>query len=143
MKQYRFRLEPVLRVRRTQEEAARAQLAAATVAVTASEQQLTERTDAYDSSVIAPGTQDRADFLYEQSRRSALAAAVLAQRARLREAQEQAARARGVWTQTAARVSALERLDERQRSEHRAQSQKEDEVTTDELVVSRHGRSDR
>ena len=143
MKRYRFRLEPVLRVRRMQEETARGQLAAATAAVTAQQHLLAERTDAYDNSVIATETQRCADFLFEQSRRSTLAVAVLQQRARVREAQEQATRARAAWSEAASHVSALERLDERQRREHQSQTQKEDELTADELVVSRHARSDR
>jgi flagellar FliJ protein len=143
MKRYRFRLEPVLQVRRRQEEAARGQLAAATAAVRMQERLLAERTDIYDNSVTASETRPCADFLFDQSRRSALAAAVLEQRIRVHEAQEQVARARAAWRETASRVSALERLDERQRSEHQAQTQKEDELTADELVVSRHGRSDR
>ena len=143
MKRYRFRLEPVLQVRRRQEEAARGALAATTAAVTSQEQQLARRTDAYDTALVTTEVRPCADFLFEQSRRSALAAAVLASRTELREAQEQAVRARALWSEAACRVSALERLDDRQRSEHRAQTQKEDELTTDELVVSRHGRSDR
>lgn len=143
MKRYHFRLEQVLRVRRMQEEAARGQLLAATAAVAAQEQQLVERTAAYEASLSATEIQPCADFLYEQSRRSAFAAAVLAQRGSVREAHDDVARARAVWSESASRVGALERLDERQRTEHRAQAQKEDELNTDELVVSRHGRSDR
>ncbi|MEX2290989.1 MAG: flagellar FliJ family protein [Mycobacteriales bacterium] len=143
MKRYHFRLEPVLRVRRMQEEAARGQLLAANAAIRTQEQQLTEQTAAYEKCLIPSGIQPRADFLFEQSTRSAFAAAVIEQRGRVRRAHEDATRARTAWSETASRVGALERLDERQRSEHQAQTQKEDELTTDELVVSRHGRSDR
>lgn len=143
MRRYRFRLEPVLRVRRMQEDAARGELLAATAAIRVQEQRLAERTEAYELSLKPSETQTCADFLFEQSRRSSFAAAVLEQRGQVREAQTQAAQAREAWSEAAARVGALERLDERQRSEHTAQMQKEDELTTDELVVSRHGRSDR
>lgn len=143
MKRYRFRLEPVLRVRRTEEEAARGQLVAANAAVTRQEQLLVEREHAYQIRLNSSGMLPTADFLFEQSSRSALAAAVLEQRQRVREAYDDAARARGVWSGAAARVGALERLDERQRDEHRAAALKEDELTTDELVVSRYARSDR
>jgi flagellar FliJ protein len=143
VKRYRFRLEPVLRVRRMQEDAARGELLAATAAISAQEQQLAAHTDAYQKSLKPSETQPCADFLFEQSRRSAFAAAVLVQRGRVREAHDQAAQARTAWSEAAARVGALERLDERQRTEHQAQTQKEDELTTDELVVSRHGRSER
>ena len=143
MKRYRFRLEPVLRVRRTEEEAARGQLVAANAAVARQEQLLVERERAYEITLKSSGILPTADFLFEQSSRSAHAAAVLEQRQRVREAPDDAARARGVWSGAAARDGALERLDERQRDEHRAAARKEDELTTDELVVSRYARSDR
>jgi flagellar export protein FliJ len=143
VKRYRFRLESVLGVRRAEEEKARGQLVAANAAVTAQEQLLAERDRAYQISLKSSGMRPCADFLFEQSSRSAHAAAVVEQRRRVREAYDDAARARGVWMGAAARVGALERLDERQRNEHRAAALKEDELTTDELVVSRYARSDR
>lgn len=143
MKRYRFRLEQVLRVRRMQEEAARGQLLAATVAMTVEERQLAARDAAYEAVRTPTERQSAAEFVCEQHRRSTFAAAVLAQRVAVRAAQDEVDRARAAWSETASRVGALERLDERQRSEHRAQTQKEDELTTDELVVSRHGRSER
>ena len=143
MKRYRFRLETVLRVRRREEETARALLAAATAAVSAQERLLVERETAYENALNASGLQPCADFLYEQQSRSAHASAVLEQRQRVREAYDDAARVRSAWSAAAARVGALERLDERQRSEHAAQALKEEELTTDELVVSRHGRGGR
>ena len=143
MKRYTFRLDSVLKVRRIEEEAARAQLAAARAAVARQEQLLVERETAYEIALKSSGTRRTVDFLFEQSSRSAHAAAVLEQRRRVREAYDDAARARGVWSGAAARVGALERLDERHRDEHRAAALKEDELTTDELVVSRYARSDR
>lgn len=143
MKRYRFRLEPVLRVRRIQEEAARAELVAATAAAAAQDRQLTARTEAYENSCTASAGRSRAEFLFERSTRSAYAAALLEQRERVRTAQDDVVRARSAWSDTASRVGALERLDERQRDEHRVQTQKEDDLNTDELVVARHGRDDR
>ena len=143
MKRYRFRLEPVLRVRRSEEEVARAQLVAANAAVTRQEQLLVDCERAYEMTLNSSGILPTAEFLFEQFSRSAHAAAVLEQRQRVREAYDDAARARGVWSGAAAQVGALERLDERQRHEHRAAAQKEDELITDELVVSRYARSDR
>ena len=142
MRRYRFRLEPVLRVRRTQEETARGQLLAARAAVAAQEQLLTARSDAYAAALTPAGTQACADFLAGQARRSALGAAVLEQRRRLAEAGEDAAHARLAWSAAAVRVGALERLDERARTEHAARTLKEDELATDELVVARHGRTE-
>ena len=141
MKRYRFRLEPVLRVRRTQEEISRAQLLAAQAAVVAQEQLLAARSDAYAAALTPTGTQQCADFLAVQAHRSALGAAVIEQRRRVVEAGEDAEQARRAWSAAAVRVEALERLDERARSEHAAAALKEDELAVDELIVSRHGRS--
>lgn len=143
MKRYRFRLESVLRVRRTEEEAARGQLIAANAAVARQEQLLAECERAYEIKLNASGLRPCADFLFEQSSRFSHAAAVLEQRRRVSEAYDDAARARGVWSGAAARVGALERLDERQRDDHRIATLKEDELSTDELVVSGYARSDR
>jgi flagellar FliJ protein len=141
MKRYRFRLEPVLRVRRTQEDVARAQLLAAQAAVAAQEQLLAARSDAYAAALTPGGAQPCAEFLAAQAHRSALGAAVLEQRRRLLEAGEDAQHARLAWSAAAVRVGALERLDERARREHAAAVLKEDELAVDELVVSRHGRT--
>ena len=144
MKRYRFRLEPVLRVRRTQEETARGQLLAAQAAVATQEQLLEARRVAYTASLTAPdGPQDRNAFLAAQAHRKALASAVLEQGRRLVEAGEDAAQAHRAWSACAVRVGALERLDERARREHAAATLKEDDLATDDLVVARHGRNER
>ena len=143
MKGYRFRLETVLKVRQTEEDAARGQLAAANGAVAVQERALVAADRAYENSRKASGIRPCAEFLFEQFSRSMHAAAVLEQRRRVEEAKDDAARARGVWSAAAARVGALERLDERARADHTTRLRKEDELTTDELVVSRYGRSDR
>jgi flagellar FliJ protein len=143
VKRYRFRLEPVLRVRRTEEESARAQLLAAQAAVATQQELLAARSDAYAAALAPSGTQPCADFLAAQAHRSALGAAVLEQRRRVDEAGQDAEHARASWSAAAARVGALERLDERARAEHLARTLKEDEQITDELVVARHGRTQR
>lgn len=143
MKRYAFRLEPVLRVRRMQEEVARGQLASATAAAAEQERLLAARTSAYENRSMPTELLPCADFLLAQATRSAFAAAVLEQRDRVARAYEQVAQARVTWSATASRVGALERLDERHRAEHLAQIEKEHDLITDELVVSRHGRSDR
>ena len=144
MKRYRFRLEPVLRVRRTQEETARGQLLAAQAAVAAQEQLLLTRRAAYADSLVPPaGPQDRNAFLAAQLHREALAAAVVEQGRRVTEAGEDAVLAHRAWSACALRVGALERLDQRARADHTAATLKEEELATDDLVVSRHGRDER
>ena len=143
MKRYRFRLQPVLTVRRSEQDAARGALLAATADVGAQELELQARTAAYELRVQRPVPVKVNEFRLEQSRRQAMGQAVLDQRAQLATAREQQAHARAAWTEAAARVGALERLDERQRAEHRLAEIKEDDLLTDELVVARHGREHR
>ena len=139
MRRYRFRLEPVLRVRRQEQDAARAVVLAATALTGAEAEALAERDQAYAAGANAQGLRSAADFVHVQEHRAALGRAVLEQRRRLQEAEVRLAAARTGWTAAAARVGALERLDERQRAEHTARALKEEEMVVDDLVVSRFG----
>ena len=139
MRRYRFRLEPVLRVRRQEEDVARAAVLAATALTGAEAEALAERDQAYAAGLNAQGICSAADFVHVQQHRAALGRAVLEQRRRLSEAEVRLAQARTGWTAAAARVGALERLDERQRTEHTARALKEEEMVVDDLVVSRFG----
>lgn len=139
MKRYRFRLEPVLRVRRNEQDLARSAVLAARADVASETAALDERDRAYAAALAAHGTRSTADFTYEQAHRSALANAVLDQRRRLAQAERDVEVASAAWTAAAARVGALERLDERSRAEHTARALREDELTVDDLVVSRRG----
>jgi flagellar protein FliJ len=143
VRRYAFRLAPVLRLRRCEEQAARGALAAATAAVAAQDRLVAERDAAYARSLSAAGPRACAAFLLEQSQRAAVGAALLAARDQLHRARRELEDARVGWAATAARVQALERLDDRRRAEHLALARKEDDLTTDELVTSRHGRTDR
>ena len=137
MRRYRFRLEPVLRVRRQEQDAARAAVLAATALTGAEADALAERDQAYAAGTAAHETRSAADFVWVQEHRAALGRAVLEQRRRLQEAEVRLAAARTGWTAAAARVGALERLDDRQRTEHAARALKEEALVVDDLVVSR------
>jgi flagellar FliJ protein len=137
VKRYRFRLEPVLRVRRQEQDAARMAVLAATALAGAETEALAERDRAYAAGLTASETRSAADFVSMQEHRAALGRAVLEQRRRLQEAQVRLAEARTDWTAAGARVGALERLDERQRAEHTARALREEEMVVDDLVVSR------
>ena len=137
MRRYRFRLEPVLRVRRQEQDAARGAVLAATALRHSEAQALVERDAAYTSALAAPGRRSAADFVRVQQHRAALGRAVLDQRTRVHEAEARLEQARAGWTAAATRVGALERLDERQRAEHTARAAKEEEMVVDDLVVSR------
>jgi len=139
VRRYRFRLEPVLRVRRQEQDAARAAVLAATACACAEDESLAERDRAYAAGTRAHGSRSAADFVHVQEHRAALGRAVLDQRRRVQEAQLRLEQARTDWTAAAARVGALERLDERSRAEHTARALKEQELVVDDLVVSRFG----
>ena len=137
MRGYSFRLEPVLRVRRQEEDAARGAVLAATVLTRAEAEALAERDQAYADGTAAQEIRSAADFVFVQEHRAALGRAVLEQRRRLQQAEHGLEQARTGWTAAAARVGALERLDERSRAEHTARALKEEEMTVDDLVVAR------
>jgi flagellar export protein FliJ len=139
VRRYRFRLEPVLRVRRQEQDAARGAVLAATALTAAEAEALAERDQAYAAGTAAHDPRAAADFVFVQQHRAALGRAVLDQRRRLQDAELRLAQARAGWTAAAARVGALERLDERQRAEHTARALKEEEMVVDDLVVSRFG----
>jgi flagellar protein FliJ len=143
VKRYAFRLQKVLDVRRNEQDVARAGVLAATVRAGAEATALSERDRTYAERLRAQVPSGAAEFLYEQAHRAALGQAVLEQRRRLLDAEHEVEAARAVWTAAAARVGALERLDERQRAEHAARALREDELIVDDLVVSRHAGSDR
>lgn len=143
MRRYRFRLQPVLGVRRTEQDQARGGVMSAHTAMNAQERVLAGCVEAYSAALTAQGPRSAADFLVETAHRTALADAVLQQRRRLSQAQLAVEQARDVLTAAAARVGALERLDERQRAEHTAHALREEDLIVDDLVVARFGRADR
>lgn len=140
MRRYRFRLDPVLKVRRSQQDAARGALLAATAHVDGQERELQSRREAYEHRAQRRLAATAPEFRLEQAHRQALGQAVLDQQSRLEQARELQDVARQAWAEAAARVGALERLDERQREAHGLAELKEEDLVTDELVVARHGR---
>ena len=143
MRRYVFRLQKVLEVRRTEQDRAQAAVLAASARAGVETRALADRDRAYAERLCAQGPTGAAEFLYEQAHRAALGQAVREQRRRLLDAEQEVEAARAVWAAAAARVGALERLDERSRAEHPARALREDELIVDDLVVSRHAGSDR
>ena len=143
MKRYRFRLEPVLHVRRTERDLAVAGVHAAQAAARAEQHALEQRDLAYAAALGSTGSRPASQFLSEQGHRTALAAAVLDGRRRVGVAAQAVEAARGRLQVAATKVSALERLDERQRAEHTAAGLREEDLVVDDLVVARSGREDR
>jgi flagellar export protein FliJ len=139
MRRYRFRLEPVLRVRRQSRTPPAPPSLAATRRVVAEGESLAARDRAYAAGTGPHAPVGAADFVVGQQHRAALGRAVLEQRSRLQDAQLGVQQARATWTAAATRVGALERLDERSRAEHTARALREEEMVVDDLVVSRRG----
>ncbi|MCZ7527710.1 MAG: flagellar export protein FliJ [Acidimicrobiia bacterium] len=140
MRRYRFRLETVLRVRRIQEEQARAALvvanhdvARAAAAVTARYEHLA-RMPRPDRPVQAGA------FLAAQAALAGAARAVSEARHCHRRVADVADERRRSWQQTATRVSSLERLDERHRDEHGREVRRQEDREVDDLVVTRFRR---
>ena len=141
MKRYEFRLEAVLRVRRIQEARARADLAMANLAVTAANQALAAKVDAYAQLPRPVGVMEQPAFFGTQDRLERSAATVIDLGERRDAAKRHAAEQHAVWSETAQRVSALERLDERQREEYDLETQRAVDREVDDLVVSRYLRA--
>lgn len=119
MKRYQFRLATVLRVRRIEEEAARAHmLEARTVAVRARVARDQAAAHCRDLPVaLGPSSAD--EFRKERQVLELAAASLSTRQAALLAAEGEAERVRALWSAAAARVAVLERLDERRREEHR------------------------
>ncbi len=141
MKRYKFRLEQVLRVRRMEEEQARASLLAANAQLHTAGQRLRDRTERYHTMVAPIGPSQLTEFLAWRQRREAAATALLAAGQAVDSATVQVAERRDGWSAAAAKVTALERLDERRRAEHAAEAAREFDQEIDDLVTSRHGRA--
>jgi flagellar protein FliJ len=140
---YKFRLEQVLRVRRVQEELARADLQAANREVERAEDLLHARFDRYRTMPAVDGPLPTSAFLASRDRADLVAAGVVAAGALRQAAREQAAERRRVWSAVATRVTGLERLDERRRAEHTVEAVREEDRQADEVVVGRYRRANR
>lgn len=142
MKKYTFRLEQVLRVRRMQEDLAKAELAKANARVTEAVAMVDARLAHY-AGVPAAGTSgSTAAFIGARFRQETAAAAVVAARAARVAALSDAESFRQVWSAKATEVSVLERLDDRRRTEHAAEATRQEEIEVDDIVVGRFGRED-
>ena len=140
MKKYKFRLETVLKVRTTQEELARAALAHANLRVTNAEAALASKASRYSTMAMAGGMRGTSAFLSERFLHEQAARAVKLAEAQRDEAKLEAAEKRRSWSEAAQEVSVLERLDERRRAEHEAESARQADIEIDDIVVGRYAR---
>jgi flagellar protein FliJ len=134
MSAYRFRLESVLRVRRLQEERARAEMALARLAEQDATARLTRCRGKLDaaSGQGGPGS-DAADWQRRRDRLDRLAGAVAASQWAEVHAAELHRNRLESWGRAALDVAALERLDDRHRAEHRSAEERREQQEQDEV----------
>jgi flagellar export protein FliJ len=138
VKQPAFRLEPVLRLRRSQERAASmAAAAAARDATEAARRAEQQAADLADSRM--PATASSGDFIAAMVASRTAAADVAAARALAIAHAEQAEVVRGQWTAAAQRTKGLERLRERHVARLQSAAEAAEARTVDDLVTRRHG----
>jgi flagellar FliJ protein len=138
MKKFKYRLEGVLRVRRLQEEYARARLLAANHDVQLAAMRVAARRDRYDQLARPLGSSSldelqRARFGLEQS-----AAAIVWAEDQRRAAADVARAAHEDWAAAEQRVRALQRLRERAQEAHRREVQRDDDRLADDLATIRY-----
>lgn len=140
MKRFRFRLEHVLRVRRLQEDMARAALMTAHHDARAAADVLNARVEDYTSAPRPSGAQTYDDFNRTQSHLDNAAGAIDAARAVYSRALDVVDARQHAWAAARQRVAALERLEARRRDEHAIELRRAEDRLVDDLVVARHAR---
>jgi flagellar FliJ protein len=139
VKKYSFSLAKVLRVRRIEEERAAVRLAAAHMAAATASAREAESHHALATRCARHGLQSSASFLVWAETTMLAGEALSEARAGLRRAEDDAAARRDEWSSAAARVSALEHLDERGRAAHTVERRRDETKTTDDIVTTRSG----
>ena len=134
-------MEKILRVRRMQEDAARAAVAQARIVEkSAAEKLAASRRHCEALSTVEPATSPT-EFLALRDRGDFRAQAVGLAGERRRSAADQTAGAVNGWHVTHRRVDALERLDERRREDYAIEAQRDEDALVDDIVTSRVRRS--
>ncbi len=139
MKKYSFRLTKVLRVRRIEEEQAAAKLAAARMVANAAAAREAESRHALAARCARHGLQPAPSFLAWAETTMLAGEALSDAKAERCRADEDAEARRGEWSSAAARVAALEHLDERGRTAHTVERRQEETKTVDDIVTVRSG----
>ena len=138
MKQAPFRLEPVLRLRRTEERAAGLAAAAAARGATEAAERAEQQAQALSTRLLPGGLDGRA-FIAAMVASTTAAADVSAARALAVAQAEQAELVRERWTEAAQRTKGLERLRERHLAALQAAADVAEARVVDDLVTRRHG----
>lgn len=138
MKKFQFRLDSVLRVRRVQEDLARAELLRANHDLALATGALADRNESYAHTPRPGGVQSNELFHRTWFRLDSAARAVIAAEAARRAREQEAELRREELAAASRRVSALERLEERARDEYAVELRRAEDRLVDDLVVSRH-----
>jgi flagellar export protein FliJ len=142
VKAYKFRLTPVLHVRRIQEEQARAALARARIDAARAAEETTKRRGLLGMARKAGlPSGSSSSWRAEHDRQERLTEAVLASRAAELRASELVATRLEDWNHAAREVAAIERLDEKARAQYLAEMNALDQRDTDEQASARHARA--
>ena len=137
MKKYSFSLSKVLRVRKIEEEQAAVRLAAAQLVATAAATRAAESRHALAARCARQGLQSSAAFLGWAETAMLAGEAFSDAKAEAVKADEEVEECRGEWSSAAARVSALEHLDERGRVAHTVERRRDEAKTADDIVNTR------
>ncbi|HTL86900.1 MAG TPA: flagellar FliJ family protein [Acidimicrobiia bacterium] len=140
MKRFRFRLEQVLRIRRLQEDQARAALLAAHHDAHLAATRVEQRLATYAERAFPEGPQTYEAFEQTLFMLDSAAGAVELARIAHRESLDVVDDRRADWAATQRRVAALERLEERRREEHALHARRDEDRLVDDIVVARYGR---
>lgn len=144
MKAYKFRLAPVLQVRRVQEEQARAALARARLdAARAAQETSVRRGLLFKAREAGLPDGHTAKWRAEQDRHQRLTQAVLASRAAELRASELVTSRVSDWEQAARDLAALEKLDEKARAAYWEELLADEQREADEQAAVRHARANR
>jgi flagellar export protein FliJ len=142
VKRFKFRLEQVLRVRRIQEDQARAKLLTANRAAHLAATRVEERLAEYSTRERPAGSQSIEQFERTLFLLDTAAGSVGVAREARREALEVVGARRSEWADAQRRVAALERLEDRRREEHAFEMRRAEDQLVDDLVVARHARGE-
>lgn len=142
MKKYSFRLNNVLRIRRIEESVAKSELAKANNEVQNAIAAVEQRVADYEASLTATAmTRSTVDsFMRTRYFNELSSKAVIAAKVARNSAAAEAAIKRAAFTESARKVKALDRLDERAREDYALEAQREADRELDDLVTSRFPR---
>jgi flagellar export protein FliJ len=142
VKRTRFRLEPVLELRRTEERAAAVAAAQALAEAADADRRASEREQAVAAARV-PAAATGGQFVAALTLFGMAAADASAARSLATASAEQADLVRGMWTAAAQRTKGLERLKERHEEALRLAELAAEERMVDDLVTGRAGRAPR